>query len=183
MNFQMKAVVLALSAASGATFTAQAETPLPRPTETLYACAAEPDDALRLACFDKAVADLKGAENAGKVKTVDVASIEKIERESFGFALPSLTEIFRRDEAGGKTDSPEVDEVVLPIASISVSRVTKKATITLENGQIWEQVDSEELPRSKVRKGKEATIRKATMGSFLMVINDSGASIRVRRIS
>ena len=183
MKFLRKALVLAVSAAAAAPLAATAEPALPRPTESLYACAEQTDDTARLACFDKAVADLKSAENTGKVKTVDVASIEKIERESFGFSLPSLSEVFRRDDTSGKSTSAQVDEINLPIASISVSRVTRKATITLENGQIWEQIDSEELPRSKVRKAKQANIRKAAFGSFLMVIDGGGAGIRVRRVN
>lgn len=183
MKFPRAAVGLAISAVISASMAAGAETKTPRPTDTLYVCASETDDTARLACFDKAVADLKAAENAGKVKTVDVASIEKIERESFGFSLPSLTEVFRSEQKDGKSLSKPVEEVELAIASISVNRVTKKALIKLENGQVWEQIDSTELPRSKVRKAKMAAIKKASLGSFMMVIDDSGAGIRVRRIA
>lgn len=182
MEFKRATSSLAFFAALAALVPANAEQPLTRPTEALYACATETDDTVRLACFDTAVANLKAAENAGEVRTVDVSSIKQIERDSFGFSLPSLTEIFRRDESGKELLSQEVEEVILPIASISVNRVTRKATITLENGQVWEQVDSEELSRSKVRKGKEAKIRKASLGSYLMTIN-GGAGIRVRRVN
>jgi hypothetical protein len=75
-----------------------------------------------------------------------------------------------------------VAEVALAIASISVNKVTGKALIRLENGQVWEQVDSEVVSRSKVRKAKVATIRKAAMGSFLMNL-DGGTAIRVRRVN
>jgi hypothetical protein len=78
---------------------------------------------------------------------------------------------------------PDVEEVDVAISSITVNKVTRKATIRLENGQVWEQVDSEELSRSKVRRGKQANIRKAAMGSFLMVIDGSGTGIRVRRVN
>lgn len=176
-------IAAALVIVFGVAPSASSETPIKRPTEALYACAAELDDAARLACFDRTVADLKAAETAGQVHTVDVASIEKIERDSFGFSLPSLSQIFRGDEASGKSMTPEIEEVELAIASISINKVTKKAVIRLENGQVWEQIDSTELPRSKVRKGKMATIKKASMGSFMMVIDDSGAGIRVRRSS
>jgi hypothetical protein len=182
MRLHRLAYVLGLSAAAAAP-AAFGEAPLPRPTDPIYQCATKTDDTERLACFDKAVADLQTAETSGKVRTVDMAAMEKIERESFGFSLPSLNEIFRRQEAPDKAPASDVQEVDFAIASISLNKVTRKATINLENGQVWEQVDSEELSRSKVRKGKQANIRKAAMGSFLMVIDGSGTGIRVRRVN
>lgn len=164
---------------------ATAETAPARPTDGIYACAEVSDDAERLKCFDTAVAALKTAETSGNVRTIDVAAIEKIERESFGFSLPSLTDVFRRsdrDGTGKPSTDKQIDEVTHPIKSISVNRVTHKATITLENGQIWEQIDSQEIPRTKIRKGKEATIKRASLGSFLMTI-DGGAGIRVKRVN
>ncbi len=182
MKFQRMAVLTAISLASGVVCAGPAEAAPARPTEGVYQCAAIADDTARLACYDKAVADLQTAETAGKVRTVDVATIEKLERESFGFSLPSLSQVFGRSEDAGKPLTQEVDEVTLPIASISVNRVTRKAQITLENGQVWEQIDSEEISRSKIRKAKEATIRKAALGSYLMTIG-GGTGIRVRRVN
>jgi hypothetical protein len=183
MKLYRAAAAFGLSAAITSLSGAVAETAPARPTDPIYQCASKADDAERLACFDKAVADLKQAETSGAVRTVDMAAVEKIERDSFGFSLPSLNEIFRRDETPEKAAAQPVEEVNLAIASITVNKVTRRATIKLENGQVWEQVDSEELSRSKVRKGKQASIRKASMGSFLMVIDGSGTGIRVRRIA
>jgi len=183
MNLYHSAAALALSLAITQFGGAAAETAPARPTDPIYQCASKSDDTERLACFDKAVADLQRAETSGMVRTVDMAAVEKIERDSFGFSLPSLNEIFRRGETRERAASQPVEEVSLAIASISINSVTRRATIRLENGQVWEQVDSEELSRSKVRKGKEANIRKASMGSFLMVIDGSGTGIRVRRVS
>lgn len=182
MKFQRMAVLTGFSLAAGTLCASLADAAPARPTDSIYQCAAITDDTARLACYDKAVADLQTAESAGKVRTVDVATIEKLERESFGFSLPSLSQVFGRSEDAGKPLTQEVDEVTLPIASISVNRVTRKAQITLENGQVWEQIDSEEISRSKIRKAKEATIRKAALGSFLMTIG-GGTGIRVRRVN
>ncbi len=183
MRMHRMAVILGLSATMAAISTASAETPPPRPTDPIYQCATKLDDAERLACFDKAVADLKLAETSGKVRTVDMAAVEKIERDSFGFSLPSLNEIFRREDSSATPTAPEVAEVTFGITSISVNNVTRKATIKLENGQVWEQIDSEELSRSKIRKSKQATIRKAALGSFMMTLDRGNAGIRVRRVS
>jgi hypothetical protein len=159
-----------------------AETAPARPTDAIYSCASKTVDAERLACFDKAVADLRGAETTGKVRTVDLAAVEKIERESFGFSLPSLTEVFRRSSGEGDAKDAPVENISSGIKSLIVNKITRKATIRLENGQTWEQIDSEELSRSKVRKAKQAEIRRAALGSFLMNI-DGGTAIRVRRVS
>ncbi|MFN7163477.1 MAG: hypothetical protein ACK4P2_01540 [Hyphomonas sp.] len=183
MRVQTLAAMLGLSAAITAISPALAQAPSARPTDPIYQCATKLDDAERLACFDKAVADLKVAESSGKVRTVDMAAVEKIERDSFGFSLPSLNEIFRREDASARATAPEVEEVTFGITSISVNNVTRKATIRLENGQVWEQIDSEQLSRSKIRKSKEATIRKAALGSFMMTLDRGNAGIRVRRVS
>lgn len=164
---------------------ASAETATVRPTDPIYACSEKADDAERLACFDAAVAALKSAEISGTVRTIDVAAMEKIERESFGFSLPSLSDVFRRSDRDGKgkpSTEDQIQEVTYVIKSVSVNSVTRKATIKLENGQIWEQIDTEELSRSKVRKAKEARIKRASLGSFLMTI-DGGSGIRVRRVN
>ena len=182
MTLQRAAFFLGISATIFGLSGASAQTPPARPTDAIYACADKSDDAERLACFDAAVAAFKMAETTGAVKTVDLAAIEKIERDSFGFSLPSLTEIFRREEAGKQAMAAPVEEVELAIESISVNKVTGKALVRLENGQVWEQVDSEVVSRSKVRKAKVATIRKAAMGSFLMNL-DGGTAIRVRRVN
>ncbi len=184
MTLQRAAFFLGISATIFGLSGASAQTPPARPTDAIYACADKSDDAERLACFDAAVAAFKTAETTGAVKTVDVAAIEKIERDSFGFSLPSLTEIFRREEeeSGKQAMAAPVEEVELAIESISVNKVTGKALVRLENGQVWEQVDSEVVSRSKVRKAKVATIRKAAMGSFLMNL-DGGTAIRVRRVN
>jgi hypothetical protein len=99
--------------------------------------------------------------------------------------LPSLADVFRRSDSDG-TGKPsteeQIQEVTYAIKSVSVNSTTRKATIRLENGQVWEQIDTDELSRSKVRKAKEATIKRASLGSFLMTI-DGGSGIRVRRVN
>lgn len=187
----MKRILLA----SAALFAAAAPAAFPetnlRATDNLYRCAELTDDAERLACFDARVAELRTAEDTGAVRTVDTAEIEKIEREAFGFSLPNLRLALRGFSGDGKEDTEraqrvaeaeEITEVTLPVASVSENRVTGRLTVTLKDGQVWEQVDSRSLPAGKIRNAKEARIRRAALRSFMLSIDDSVA-IRVKRVN
>lgn len=187
----MKRAILA----SAVFFAAAAPSALPdtnlRATDSLYQCADITDDAERLACYDQRVAELRTAEESGTVRTVDTAEIEKIEREAFGFSLPNLRLALRgfssdsdskpERAASATPAAEEITEVTLPVSRISKHSVTGRLTVTLEDGQVWEQVDSRSLPASKVRNPKEARIRRAALRSYLMSI-DNSVAIRVKRV-
>lgn len=153
------------------------------PTDPIYACASIPEDAARLACFDEAVAALRTKEEAGLVQTVDVGEIEKIEKEAFGFSFPSLPSIFSRNtDSDSKPKREEVDEIYAAVKSARIQGVTGKAIVVLENGQTWEQTDTAKINASSLRKAKEARVRKAALGSFMMTV-DGGRAFRVKRTS
>lgn len=160
---------------------AAAREPAPNPTDRIYACAALPEDMVRLACFDDAVGALRSKEEAGLVQTIDIAMIETIEREAFGFSMPSLPKLFSR-AASGKTlaEREEVEEISVAIESARLQSVTGRAIVTLENGQTWEQIDTTKIQSSSLRKAKQARVRKAALGSFMMALDD-GRSFRVKR--
>lgn len=165
-------------------------------TNEVYLCADLANDDERLRCFDTTVSKLRAAEASGDIRTIDTASIQQIERDAFGFSLPNLrTTLFGRtkndsagsdDGASTKADAmpipEEIDEVVLAVSRASKNKVSGRLTFVLENGQVWEQVDSRKLPDGKVKSAKSVTIRRASLGSFLMTI-DGSVAIRVKRIS
>ncbi len=172
-----------LLAAALITAPAQAQGTANNPTDAVYACASLAEDAARLACFDAAVATLRAQEEAGLVQTVDVAKIQTIEREAFGFSMPSLPTLFSRSSSDrDKVKRDDIEEITVAIKSARVQGVTGKAILVLDNGQTWEQIDTAKIQSSSLRKAKEARIRKAALGSFMMTI-DGGRSIRVKRIS
>ncbi len=157
------------------------------PTDPIYSCAAISEDAARLACFDEAVAALRTKEEAGLVRTIDVAQIETIEKEAFGFSLPSLPSIFTRSASRSDSSEPlpareDISEIIVAVKSARIQSVTSRAIVTLENGQTWEQIDSTKVQASSLRKAKEARVRKAALGSFMMSV-DGGRSFRVKRVS
>jgi hypothetical protein len=197
---------LGLSLAASSVFAADAKTK-PSALQGMYACSTIEDDAERLACFDGAVSKIKSAEASGEIVAVNSQQIQNLEREAFGFDLPSLpklriptlsrlTGLAGSDgtprpsalddgsEAGGEVlatrDNGEITKI-----GFDIDRYRKKANgrykFYLANGQSWEQVDDARvwIPRSAPK--LVAEIRRAAMGSYLLRINGEGRAIRVRR--
>lgn len=178
----MRVSVLAFAAASLLAAPALAqETGDASPLGAIYLCADLAGDAERLACYDGAVADLRGKETRGEVVAVDSEKVREIERDAFGFSLPSLPKLFSRAGMSGGGDaleSAETEAVVLEIA-----RTTSGANgvrLIMTNGQIWLQVDGRPIKEFRV-KGHQAHIRRAALGSFVMEIDGKGLAYRVRR--
>ena len=68
----------------------------------IYACATIQDSAQRLACYDTAVGGLRAAQASGDVVAIDRDDLEEVQRDGFGFELPSLRRL--RGLFGGKSD-------------------------------------------------------------------------------
>jgi|TARA_R100000935_G_scaffold56419_1_gene87916 hypothetical protein len=152
--------------ALGATATAQDVS-----TDDVYACTSVAEDADRLACYDAAVGRLQEAEAAGDVTTVTRKEVEQVRQDSFGFSIPSLPSLMI-----GKSDDNSLTEVVLPVKAVRGAR--GNLVITLENGQVWRQIDSKPLRNNDQT---EAQIYEAALGSFKMKL-DGGIAFRVERV-
>ena len=63
------------------------------PLNGVFACAGIADSVERLACYDSAVSSLQQAEATGELVTVTRADIAEVERDAFGFNLPSLPKL------------------------------------------------------------------------------------------
>jgi hypothetical protein len=162
---------------------AQAPSAAPQSPEVLqqvYACAEITEDAARLACFDRAVGGLRTAQSEGQFAAVDRAAVQQVEREAFGFSLPSLPRLAFPDFGSGQRnpDQGSVEEMVMTIERVS-TRGDGNAVFVMSNGQRWVQVTPERTNR--VRPGGTVTIRRAMMGSFLMSVEAGGPAHRVRR--
>jgi hypothetical protein len=77
------------------------------------------------------------------------------------------------------TGTIEIDRIVATITNIR-SSAGGKAIITLDNGQVWTQIDSSKLRLSSYDK---VTIRRASLGSFMLNKSGSKTPMRVKRIS
>jgi len=168
---------------------AQPQQPQPNPgvLDQVYACASINDEAQRLACYDGAVGRMREAQTSGNLVAVDRQQAEELDRDAFGFHLPSLSRLFGGGGgASASTDSASaerpqferVDRMQLEIARISMRR-DGTAIFTMTNGQVWSQIDNENPRMARV--GGQVTIRRGTMSSYLMSIEAGGPALRVRR--
>jgi hypothetical protein len=155
------------------------ETPAPG-TQQVYDCLDLADDSARLACFDASVTALKSAETAGEITTVSRADVEEVQKDAFGFAMPSLPRLVM-PKFGGGDDDGALTEVTFNITKVERSNRQDRLIVTLENGQVWRQTDPKSVYYSKKRGADVATIKRGTMGSFKMKL-DGGTAFRVERI-
>jgi len=167
--------MLAVGLIAGAPGAAAQEAPL----ERLYACPAIADDVQRLVCFDGAVAGLKQAETGGDVAVVSRQQIQKVEKEAFGLAMPSLPALTAATGMRAVEKPVQLDRVSLAVKSIRKTG-DGKVELTMENGQIWRQTDTSRL--ASLGKGPwTAHIRKAALGSFFLNI-DNRTAIKAKRV-
>ena len=174
---------LAFIAFAGPVAAQEQPTPTPDALDRVYACRSITDEAQRLSCYDGAVGNLRAAQDSGNIVAVDRQHAQEVDREAFGFQLPSLSRFFgsNDDSAGGAPSTPQferVDNIQMTIASVA-SRRNMPSTFRMTNGQTWVQID-DEVARN-VREGGTVTIERASMGSYLMRVDAGGPAIRVRR--
>ena len=148
------------------------------PVDAVYACADEADDAARLACYDAAVGRMKTAQDAGEIATVTRADVEEVQKDTFGFSIPSLPRL-ALPRLGGGSDSSALEELALSVAHVRRDPYGK-LVVTLENGQVWHQTDSSHISYSRRRGVEAAVVRRASLGSYRMKL-DGGRAFRVRR--
>ena len=166
---------LLVIAASGSAF-AQGST-----LDKVYACTGITKAEDRLACFDGAVAGFKQAQAAGDVKVVTREQIAQGEKQAFG-----LRETAAVEAAQASAGTLPAQAAPAPIANVQVKiagaakRADGKYRFTLEDGQVWEQIDSDSVGSMK-KLPLSAEIKTAFLGSFLMKI-ENGKTIRVRRV-
>lgn len=163
------------------------------------ACATLEDDRARLACYDalfreapktttSAPAGAGGtpapepasprarpAAAAAAPAAAPAAAAAAAAAPEAEFGLSGQQRQERAEAAGART----VDQVSAKIVAIEPSRVGKPA-IALDNGQRWRQIEATSRPVFEV--GETVVIRRASFGSFLAVVPDSGhAAVRVKR--
>jgi len=128
--------------------------------QSLIDCRKITDNTQRLACFDQAAAAMDQAEAKGDIVVVDREQARKVRRQAFGFSLPSLS-LFERGEK-----PEEIDTMQGKIAAARQNSAGKWV-IRLEDGAVWTQVDTNEVPNAP-QAGDPVTIRKAAMGSYML---------------
>ena len=162
------ATVLAAGGAASAQVMRRAEI-----LERLAACRADADAASRLACYDRVAGELDQAERSGQVVVMDRAQVQDAKRRTFGLQLPNF-DLFER---GPETE--QVQNVVLTIERAQRA-ADGKWIFTMTDGQVWRMIDGRD-PVPSPRAGQTIEIRRASLGSFMGVLQGQRAAIRVRR--
>lgn len=132
------------------------------------------DDTVRLACYDKAAASLETAEAKGDIVVVDREQARTVRRQAFGFALPSIS-LFEKGET-----QEELENVKSTVTAARQNGAGKWVIELSDGGGTWVQIDNNELHRDP-KAGAPVTIRKASLGSFMMSVGNGGG-FRVKRV-
>ncbi len=141
--------------------------------KALADCRAIGDSTERLACFDKASADLVQAESTGAVVVIDRQQIREARRQAFGFDLAGLN-FFNRGLSNEEANSL-TDEV-----SAADQRADGRWVLTLKSGAVWRQTESD-TPNRDPHPGSMVLIKRAALGSFIIRI-DGQPGVKFARV-
>lgn len=139
---------------------------------TPHRCASISEDGARLACYDAAF----GPPPSGRSKASELSAAPKNlsagSGREFGFT-PA-----QREAATGAPQTADADSIKVSVQALR-HRPTGEFIATFDNGQTW--VQREVNPRAVLEVGDSVTIRKAALGSYLLVTPNRIAT-RVRRL-
>src|SRR6185436_10166492 len=103
----------------------------PAALDEVYACAQITDEHQRLECYDHAVGRMHEAQNRGDLVAVDRQQAERVNREAFGFSLPSLGNLFGGGGSRSRIATEDIAEIAAHITRVSQDR-SGHATFTLD---------------------------------------------------
>jgi len=140
------------------------------PEEAIRACAAETDVLQRLACYDRAAAQLLGAPPPAAA-AADGARSESVSPDAlFGTRNGALDR--RKYSAVPK-------EITARVSQIEMRRTTGVLVVTLDNEQVW--MEDQPSAYYPLKIGDTVRIRAAALGSYMMFA-PSKRTTRVTRI-
>lgn len=153
----------------------------------LVACAAEPDDARRLACFDETLARLRGGGEAAPSAAPAAATAPAVAAAA---AAPAPTE----PTASQRSVSPEeafglrgelkdeklenLEELVSTVTNVR-AKPHGELVVTLANEQVWAEIASGS--KIKLKPGDTVKIESGSFRSFILVA-PNGRSSKVTRV-
>ena len=157
--------------------------------DSAIACLQIADDGERLKCLDAAAKTLSVTRI---VREEQAAQIEENERKSFGLNGNDLADASDTPENFGSENIDEVrrekeakrlKSIQSKVVEFSINSL-KVATVSLENGQVWRQLDSDD---KVLRFGKKdrlytAKVKRGAMGNYMLTVEELHTTIRVRRI-
>jgi len=168
---------------------------------SLLACAAEGDDARRLACFDAEVAQLRKESRVGGATPVApaaatpagptpaagasaAASGAAASEAASPAAAPPTDETLSPEEKFGlrgelnQEKMREIEELTATAAKVA-AKPHGELVVTLDNGQVWAEIAPGSSIRLKV--GDQVTIKAGALRSFILTA-PNGRSSKVTRV-
>jgi len=145
-------------------------------------CAGIADDATRLACYDAFFGRPAGASSSVATSSAAVAAASSPAAATTAAATQpaSGAAAFGMSEKLLSQEREEVDAITAKVVSVGAVPHPGRWSVTLDNGQVWEQRETTS-ESNRPRPGDTVTIKKASMGSFLLSAPNRGLS-RVRRV-
>lgn len=165
--------------------------------EDLGKCASVMEDVARLACFDAYAARVRKQDSASlkpRISPAETATPPKHQKRQEDFGLTN-TEIARREVQAAEQEALSNEVAGVPVKAENlvpegvVARVeifarlkrSKNIRITLDNGQIWQEIDGAPF-RGSIKPGTEVRITERRFGGFQMKVPGRSKQILVRRI-
>lgn len=141
----------------------------------------------RLQCYDNAAVAAKMA-LAAPPAAQQQAAVQTEEEESGGvlqwFGLSESKPVKKAEDFGRPPPPPDAPKEVTAIAA-RVSKFSRtglgKAVFTLDNGQVWTQIEGDSLEVRDAHQGDEVTIEKAFFGSYSLIFKERKGLVKVRR--
>jgi hypothetical protein len=157
-------------------------------------CAAEKEDSRRLACFDEQMTRAPSVNNApagastsngqaghgvANARAVATPSTVPALSPQDGFGMtPELQRKLQSPEQRKQVTKEQLETLSGRVVTLS-HRQQGETVITLDNGQIWQQMESDSPLTLTV--GQTITIRRGALGSFYLT-TPLGFALRVKRI-
>jgi len=181
----------ALAAATFLIFAGAKAAPEGNLAAVVLACSGQPDAATQLACYNRIAAQLKGAHTAAP-PTVAIqpppAPPDATARSTHAVAasprpVVGSPEDFGKEGLRFEADAPAVlDHITARVAKVAYNYF-HIFTVTLDNGQVWRQVDSDtRVARFKNDTSQTVTITRGFLDSFHLAIAGAWGDYQVKRI-
>jgi hypothetical protein len=156
----------------------------------ISSCASIADDHARLACYDGLAASLhkkappaaqvvapplSAAAAASPVPSSPATSAPASRAATFG--AETIRKVLTAEE-----EAAEVDEIHAHVAAVQFSP-NNRFTVTLDNGQVWRQIEAD-TARARFRSsgGDAVIVSKGALGSYNLVVEGRSVLFKVRRL-
>lgn len=185
---RLRFIMLSVCALIGSS-TATAQQTEEQAIDKAIACREIDEPLERLACLDKAAETLAFTRI---IREEEVAEKKREQRENFGLAksdvdkAPDTVENFGSEaivEVRRDRDDKKLKSIESKVVEIRINKLGK-VTLTLENGQVWRQLRSDNktlrLPRSEQL--YTARIKRSIVGNYMLTVPELKRTIRVSRV-